>query len=160
MAFIIASDDSKFFVDDDIAEQFGNLTWTHSDGYAKRTVGGKTVYLHKAIMCAEVGETVDHQDGDTYNCCRSNLRKTTTLGNMRNRGSHGGSSQYRCVHLTRLGWRAQPSLNGKRVHLGYFARELDAAAAVDVFYEDQYPDDYRRPNLPRLNDLLRAFGVQ
>lgn len=64
MNFIIASDGTAFRVDADVAETFGDLTWTHSQGYAKRNDRGKTVYLHRLILGAGDGTTVDHVDGD------------------------------------------------------------------------------------------------
>ena len=45
--------------------------------YAVRTVGNKTVYLHRFILDAPSGLDVDHKDGDGLNCQRLNLRIAT-----------------------------------------------------------------------------------
>ena len=61
---------------------------TTSGVYARRNVkragakGGEQ--LHRVIAGALVGETVDHIDGDTLNCCRENLRVVSPTVNRWN----------------------------------------------------------------------------
>ncbi|MBB58107.1 MAG: hypothetical protein CMM42_12850 [Rhodospirillaceae bacterium] len=45
----------------------------------------RTVYLHRLVMGAGDGEIIDHVDGDTLNCCRSNLRFVSKSENGTNR---------------------------------------------------------------------------
>lgn len=51
--------------------------------YVQGVWGGRTRYLHRAIMDAPAGMTVNHKDGNGLNNCRSNLEVVTQGDNMR-----------------------------------------------------------------------------
>lgn len=93
-----------------------------------------SVQLHRLIMDAPDGVEVDHKDGNGLNCQRANLRLATRSQNQWNRGKQANNtSGYKGVywHKQRDKWHAQIAVNGKRVHLGYFATAEAAAAAYD-----------------------------
>ena len=78
----------------------------------------------------------DHRNHDGLDNRRSNLRPATNGQNHANeRPSTGFSSAYKGVHWARRerGWVARIRVgNGKRLHVGTFKSEIDAARAYDV----------------------------
>jgi hypothetical protein len=110
--------------------------WCLSGGYAARRDRSdsepKSIRLHREIVGLQHGDTreVDHIDRDTLNNRRSNLRIVNRAGNMQNSSSRRGStSPYLGVswHKPNGMWRAQIAVNGKKIHLGDFADEQQAA---------------------------------
>jgi hypothetical protein len=90
--------------------------------------------LHRFIMgCApRDGKVVDHIDGNTLNCQKSNLRICTQAENKRNRKlNKNNTSGYKGVHQikgTGL-WRACIYLDRKQKVLGYYASPEEAYEA-------------------------------
>ncbi len=115
-------------------------------GYAARTeylgkVDGKyktrTVLMHKEIMCSP-DHDIDHRDGDGLNNQRSNLRLATPSQNAMNKGKQTfkkgrPSSKYKGVYWhSRDGhWVAGINVGKKRIEIGIFCTEIDAAMAYD-----------------------------
>ncbi|MGB8225701.1 MAG: HNH endonuclease [Sedimentisphaerales bacterium] len=102
--------------------------------YAMRMVNGKNVYMHNQIMQPPAGYVVDHQDHNGLNNSRRNLRLATKSQNCCNHLKKPGcSSKYRgvCYHSGNKKWVVYIKIPGKRLFLGYFENELDAAKAYD-----------------------------
>ena len=114
----------------------------------------KKFRVHRLVACAFIENPhdlpyVDHIDGNKSNNLSVNLRWCTPSQNMMNRGKVEGktSSQFKGVTKVRRKWRADIQVSGKRVYLGYFQTEHDAARA----YNDaarMYHKDFAK-----LNDL-------
>lgn len=131
----------------------GSKTW-----YARRWDGTqrKEVPMHREVMGHPEGLFVDHIDGDGLNNTRENLRACVHAENMRNQRHDrvNNSSGYKGVtwyEPSQL-WRAQISLNGKRMSLGYFKTKEEAAicynhSATKLFGEfaqmNVIPDQYK-----------------
>jgi hypothetical protein len=101
-----------------------------------RTIYGKQTLLlmHREIMGAETDVKLDHWDGNGLNNQRSNLRPATDSQNMANsRKRVGASSRFKGVSwYNRIGkWQSQISVNRRKLHLGSFDDETDAARAYD-----------------------------
>lgn len=66
-----------------------------SSPYAARSIRenghNKTVWMHREITNAQLGEEVDHEDNDTMNNCDSNLKIKTKLENLKNRFAWKGT---------------------------------------------------------------------
>lgn len=70
----------------------GVFAMARPDGmYARRCVGGQTIYLHREILTRWKGlprsnhrRVGDHKDGKTLNCRRANLRWATPSQNAKN----------------------------------------------------------------------------
>lgn len=108
---------------------------TAHDG--KKTIG---IRMHRQIMgVTDPRIQIDHANACTLDNRRENLRVTTNSGNERNKRKRKGcASKYKGVSLNRDKWRARISIptlsgfgDGKRLELGSFDREIDAALAYD-----------------------------
>lgn len=131
-----------FEIDEDDWNRIKGYTWRELPcGYIATVVGikncgkyrQKTVYLHKMIMDAPSGFQVDHIDGNRKNNNKSNLRICTGHQNVWNRKKQKGSSKYKGVswHGWNKTWMAGIRHNNKKIFLGYFKIEEEAARAYD-----------------------------
>lgn len=102
--------------------------------YAHGFVDGKIVRMHRLIMLARKGVICDHKNHDGLDNRKSNLRLCTNAQNQYNkRAKKGCASRYKGV--VRRGdykrWRARISFRGRRIYLGDFGDEIQAAMAYD-----------------------------
>ena len=102
---------------------------------AERREGKSNIKMHRTVIGAKRGQTVDHINGDTLDNRRCNLRIVTARESALNRGMQKhNTSGYRGVacRADRSRWTAQIAVGGKQVHLGYFDTAEDAAHAYDA----------------------------
>lgn len=91
-------------------------------------------YMHRAILWLAKGDKRkgDHQHRDTLDNRRSNLRIATSQQNIRNsRKRTTNTSGYKGVHYRADAkkWRAEITVAGKSIHLGYHFTAEEAHAA-------------------------------
>lgn len=115
--------------------------------YAARDVSSATKrrfeYLHKVVVSAPEGLLVDHRDGNTLDCRKSNLRPATKQQNQTNQKTRSdNSSGYKGVSWAKREkrWFAKITVNGKQKGLGYFNSAEEAylaycKAAIDLHGE-------------------------
>lgn len=144
MKIIVAVGGHQTKVDDDVFEWASKLKWymnktpsnkigyliTHIHKDGKRTSG----YLHRMIMGVERGVQVDHINRDSLDNRRANLRTATCSQNVSNCDKRPNTvSRFKGViwHIRMQRWQAKIGVNGKRIHLGTFLSEVDAARAYD-----------------------------
>lgn len=110
---------------------------------------GKNIHvrMHRMIMKALPGETIDHRDRDGLNNQRTNLRRATSSRNASNRPKNSNNrSGHKGVSWCkdRGKWIAQIVVDGKHHHIGRFESKNDAAIAykerAEYLLEDFYPD--------------------
>jgi AP2-like factor (euAP2 lineage) len=128
-------------VDDDDFERINKFKWTPLINkkryaiYVKRHDGKKTIYLHREILGLYDNKIfVDHRDKNGLNNQRDNLRIATVVQNMSNRNScRPSSSKFKGVSWDRFcnKWKAQIASNKKKIHIGVFDNEEDAALAYN-----------------------------
>ena len=108
------------------------------------SIGGskrrQKIYLSRLLLCEPVDQ-VDHVSGDTLDNRRSNLRVCTPRQNSQNQVvTARGTSRFKGVHLrkSRHGrvrlyhpWGATIRVDGKKLKIGSFRDEVDAARAYD-----------------------------
>jgi hypothetical protein len=120
--------------------------WNYNGRYAFAYGADGVVLMHKLILPSHSARLfVDHVDGDGLNNQRHNLRLASHAENMRNRKATGGKSRFKGVWLSKGAWRAEIQLNGKKIRLGTFTKEADAARAYDRAAVE-YHGDFARTN--------------
>lgn len=120
---------------------------------------GKPVYqMHRLILgISDPKIFVDHKDGNTLNNQRCNLRIATRSQNNANRKSHkNSSSQYLgvCWNKKNKNWRVLVSVNKKRIDVGSFKTEKEAALAYNEF-ASKYHGEFARLNKVPNSDLIK-----
>ncbi|MBA7615651.1 hypothetical protein ES703_22936 [subsurface metagenome] len=102
--------------------------------YARRYENGQTIYMHREIMNAPSNMEIDHKNGNGLDNRKENLRLSTKSENqMNSKKRRDGSSIFKgvdCIKKTKK-WRARITTKYKRIHLGYFNSEIEAAEAYD-----------------------------
>jgi len=102
--------------------------------YAYRYSNGTIISMHRQIMRAPKGVMCDHRNHNGLDNRKSNLRLCASAQNQYNkRAKKDCSSRYKGVILRSdcKRWRARIGFNGKRIHVGDFTNEMDAAMAYD-----------------------------
>jgi len=138
-AKLIPLTQGKFaIVDAEDYEELSRYKWHVNKGgrtdYAKSQKKGKAIKMHRLLMRAPKGLFVDHINHNGLDNRKSNLRLCTRIENLRNQlPRRGGASQYKGVgwHKKSKKFVARIYMEGKRMHLGYFDDEIEAAKAYD-----------------------------
>ncbi len=113
--------------DFDFLSQYG---WHTSKGYPRAYLNGKHMRMHEAIGC----KRHDHINRNPLDNRRENLRKCTRSQNVWNTGPKPGTSRYKGVHYKEPNkkWQAQITYKYKKIYIGVYDREKDAAKAYDL----------------------------
>jgi hypothetical protein len=123
--------------------RFGKFNWCLSGNEHKVYVARsfriepnkvKTVRLHREIMNHPKGFLVDHKNGDGLDNRRANLRLATHTQNMQNRCKRKNTrSQYVGIWFDKDKgrWAVRITNQRKKIWLGRFDSEIDAARAYD-----------------------------
>ncbi len=97
--------------------------------YIPETKKMTTIKMHSIILNCKKREIVDHKDFNGLNNCKKNIRKSNFNQNVWNVRKYTGKSKFKGVHFRkdRGKWIARIGFNGKRLTLGSFNNEIDAA---------------------------------
>jgi hypothetical protein len=127
-------------VDEDDFEKVNKYKWNLSvDGYAKGKVEKKDIRLHHYIFKkAENGNVIDHINQDRLNDSKLNLREVSRSENSHNVKKNSNietSSKYKGVTWDKntQKWVSRCIYNKKRVSLGVFKNEEEAAKQYDIY---------------------------
>lgn len=126
---------------DDVGAVTEHRWYLNANGYARSETAG---YMHRFLLGLERGDghLADRISGDRLDNRRANLRVVDAKGNGQNVSSHRDAiSRFRGVTFRRdTGkWVAQAWTCGRRVGLGCFDREEDAARAAAAFRAEHMP---------------------
>jgi hypothetical protein len=157
---IFIGDGRYTIVDPPIFYQLNHFHW-YAEGqdihiYAVRNIikpgcKSRSMRLSREIMNAPAGLLVDHRNNNTLDNRRANLRLATHSQNTQNRGKWRikASSQFVGVSFDKENelWRAYIRYQEKRIHLGRFDSEIDAARAYDEAAK-KYFGEFAHLNLP------------
>ena len=146
-------------VDDEDFEWLNQWKWfagkMGNTFYARRNVtinGIQTAQLMHVLIMGEdsLKLHIDHKDGDGCNDQRLNLRRCTQSENCMNRKPRKNcASIYKgvCWHKSNRKWMAYIKIGERRIHLGCFNSDLDAAHAYDIACIKHH-GEFARPNFP------------
>ena len=121
-------------VDDEDYERLSQYKWYAVwDGHHWRAA--TTLQMARVVMGNPEGMVVDHKNRNGLDNQKANLRICTQSENCRNAFKRRGkaSSRFRGVNLYRPTgrWMARVGIHGKRIFLGYFDTEIEAARAYN-----------------------------
>ena len=149
-------------VDDRDVEWLSEFNWctlpksttVYAQSYTARP-NRRTIRMHIEIWERHNGSipegfTVDHQNRDGLDNRLENLRLATPAQQAMNVGpNRNTSSQYKGVSWRRNGskWVAQIQLDGRKLSVGYFDSEIEAAVAYDMAALEHYDADFSYLNL-------------
>lgn len=94
----------------------------------------KKILMHREIMMTPRELVCDHINRNGLDNRKSNLRNCTARENHLNVGARkGATSKYKGVYFNRRmkKWAACIKSGDRKIHLGYFKNEIDAARAYD-----------------------------
>lgn len=126
--------------DGDYAALSKHVWCIHSGGYATTP---KSLLMHRVIMGLARGDRtyIDHINGNKLDNRRCNLRLCTMAQNIANAKKRANtSSRFKGVYFdaSRNQWQAYINVSGKRIHIGRFNTELEAARAYDRKAREHY----------------------
>jgi hypothetical protein len=124
-------------VDPEDAHVLAEHHWMWDGNYWRAHDKGRTLLLHRVIMGCTRGDGVfvDHENRNTSDNRRTNLRLTNKRASPQNVGADRGStSRYRgvswCAQTRR--WKAQVRMGGTTRNLGRFDTEEEAFAVAQA----------------------------
>lgn len=141
-------------IDADDYEKVYDYKWSSSNAYAE----SKTFYyrdsgatkMHRLITDAPAGKEVDHINGNRSDNRKSNLRICSARENHKNKFKKAlAASLFKgvCFDKGRNQWVASISCDYKKIFLGRYDCELDAATAYN-FAAIKYHGEYANFNEP------------
>ena len=126
----------EFYFDLEDYDKIKDICWyKNSDGYlinVNRHVEIKTTWIHKVIMKVGNDQIVDHDDHNTIDNRKKNLRVCTSNDNNRNQTiSDRNTSGIIGVYLDKKNgyWFSRVTINYKVINLGYYSSKYDAIKA-------------------------------
>lgn len=100
-------------------------------GYAVARINGRVLKMHRVILDAEDGTTIDHINRNKLDNRRSNLRECTQIGNVRNGSlAKNNTTGHTGIRKMKGGkYAARIMVNRKELWLGSYETKEEAVAA-------------------------------
>jgi hypothetical protein len=136
------------YIDHDDVEKIQNHRWWLSNGYVHGSVNNKKVRMSRFLLNYNGNDVIDHINGIKTDNRKNNLRVISRQQNAMNKGSRNGTtSKYIGVSFYNKikKWVAEIRVNDKKVYIGSFSDEKEAAKARDVAAK-MYFGDFARFN--------------
>lgn len=135
LSIILSNSGEICLIDPEDYKKVFGYTWVQTpDGYAMTTERktNKTVLMHRLILGALDGETVDHISRNGLDNRKRNLRIATYQENNMNRGSFkNNTTGYKGIYKNKTNgkWYVQIGVNNRMKYIGTFSRLEDAVIA-------------------------------
>lgn len=138
-----------------------NLTKAETNSYATITLNGKGYKMHRVIMRQYHGDInnfcIDHINGNGLDNRKDNLRLASHLENSRNR-KIADNKRYKNVIKDKTckssRYIAYIKVDGKRIAIGSFDTEYDAAIAYDIYAKIHF-GEFAKCNVPDIDEIDR-----
>jgi hypothetical protein len=144
----------EILIDEEIYYDIIKYKWNIWDNDEKKNISGlvdgKNWVLSRYIMNYTGENFIDHINNNKLDNRRSNLRIATVKQNAMNKSSSKNStSKYIGISLRKSNgtWNSHISVDGKKLNLGTFKNEIDAAKARDIATK-KYFGEYGNLNFP------------
>lgn len=137
MKLIKLTQNKETIIDDEDYEYLSQFKWYYNSRYAMRNnlnIKGQKLLLHRIIINCPTNKQVDHINGNTLDNRKSNLRICSNIENRRNQKRQlNKTSIYKGVYWNKKDqrWKTQIGFNNKRIYLGNFKNEIEAAKAYN-----------------------------
>jgi len=126
-------------------------TGSYAARWQRNRRGRKKIWMHREVIDVPRGMVCDHINGNGLDNRKANLRPATVSQNLCNRPKRTGPtrSKYKGLEWDRRQrkWKARIQHDGRRIYLGSFASEIDAAQAYDRRAKALF-GRFARPNFP------------
>lgn len=117
------------------AHKGGKSFYARARAPGARTANRTCLSMHREVLDVPAGMVVDHINHDGLDNRKANLRPATRSQNAyhRKKRSHTAQSKYKGINWSEQTgkWQATITFEKKRISLGYFRSEIDAARAYD-----------------------------
>lgn len=120
----------------------------------RRDRHGRKIRLHRFILGETTARMVDHWNGDTLDCRRTNLRPCSRPENARNARAYLTKigSRFKGVSAGSVSrYKARITVDNKTIRLGTYSTEIEAARAYDEAAR-HYHGAFARLNFPDLHE--------
>lgn len=145
--YIFMIKDKDIIIDKDMYFNMYKYNWyINQQGYIRC----KEFLLSRFILQCDKKLVVDHINGNLLDNRKCNLRAITQKQNTMNKKSKlNSSSKYIGVHYDTVNkkWKAQIQVDGIKIYLGSFDKEIDAAITRDVATKKYYKE-FGKLNFP------------
>jgi len=136
---VLSTNKNDVKIDVDDIEKCKPYNWRQCGeaGYTLATMHGKRKYLHNFLLNTD--KTVDHINGDIYDCRKKNLRIVSKSENMMNsKISFRNKSGVKGVHYdkSKNKWKSYIRKDGKTINIGYY-NNFNEAVRSRFIYEIQ-----------------------
>jgi hypothetical protein len=133
----VSNNENLVMVDDEDYPILSRYTWNiDPKGYVVTNLNKTTIRMHRFILNPPKDMQIDHINGIKHDNRKCNLRLATNTQNQRNtfKRKRETSSKYKGVHWRKdMGkWASRIAYEGKRIYLGYYDDETEAAEAYNM----------------------------
>lgn len=126
---------TETIVDDEDYYKLKQYSWYKTKDYVAGHINSKNKLIHRYILNYDGKDVVDHINNNPLDNRKCNLRIVTKKQNSMNVSvSKNATSKYIGVSWCKNSnkWSCQISVNRKKIHLGLFEKEDDAARCRDI----------------------------
>ena len=152
-SIVLTLNKGKVIVDKESIPKLQPYVWFIDEGYARGSVEGVVVYMHRFLMQANDGDIIDHININSLDNRLCNLRLSCAGKNNHNKNKKENcTSKYYGVHKRKNGkFEVRIRKDKVRYHVGTYNTEVEAALAYNKKAEELY-GTFARLNVIEVNN--------